>query len=302
MPPFTGGPCVASADLDTVEVFGRGTDSRVYRRTALGTTWATWAQVSGLDAAVLDARSDLDCAANATTVHVVATGTTPLGAFMHGIGFGTVFNPFVRELASSTFGPGPAITTLGGANNYRIAAVDNGLATVVEVASGGGTTTLSPITSSTNQFVRGPDLAWEPSSSAELTYFAAFDASASLAIYRYVISASPPTWNPPVLVPPPTGMSYTLTPGICAENPAVMGRRSLHIVAVAGGRLWHAVSTSAPPSFGAGEPIAPGAASSPDCTVMRDSTTHVVALTAAGTIIDVRGSTGSWTSTDLGGH
>jgi hypothetical protein len=40
--------------------------------------------------------------------------------------------------------------------------------------------------------------------------------------------------------------------------------------------------------------------SSPDCTVTSDSTVHVVALTGAGTIIDVHGTGGSWAATDLG--
>ncbi|HSY39450.1 MAG TPA: hypothetical protein VLA79_07975, partial [Polyangia bacterium] len=53
-------------------------------------------------------------------------------------------------------------------------------------------------------------------------------------------------------------------------------------------------------AFSAWERIGTQAASAPDCTMMGDGSVHVVVLSSAGHILDLHGSPGSWSTTDLG--
>ena len=108
-PTFAGGPCVVSPDRTAVEVFGRSSDGRILRRAYDGSNWGAWANLPALDGKMIDARSDLDCAAAGTTVHIVAGGLNPVGAVLRAFGFGTAYNPFARELAGLAFGPGPSV-------------------------------------------------------------------------------------------------------------------------------------------------------------------------------------------------
>src|SRR6266545_5853892 len=98
---FSGGPCVTSTDSISVETFARGVDQRIHRRVFSNARWGAWADIQGLDATSIDARSDLDCAAVSDAVHLVASGTKPVGAILHAFGFGTSYNPFLRELPSA---------------------------------------------------------------------------------------------------------------------------------------------------------------------------------------------------------
>ena len=121
---FVNGPCVTvlpdvyPSAYTTAVVFGRGNDSKIHEKTnSSGAGWGAWAALS-LDATVLDIRSDLDCGADSSdAIHLVATGTNPLGAFMHATGSGTTFNAFGREFPTLTFTtPGAAIAAYGGSN------------------------------------------------------------------------------------------------------------------------------------------------------------------------------------------
>ena len=62
---------------------------------------------------MIDARSDLDCSGSLTSVHIVASSLSPVGAVLHTFGLGTAYNPFVRELGNMTFGPSPSIAQEG---------------------------------------------------------------------------------------------------------------------------------------------------------------------------------------------
>ena len=108
-PVFVGGPCVATPTQDAIEVFGRNSDGHIYRRAYDGMNWGSWDSLVGLDGDMIDARSDLDCSATSTGVHIVASGLNPTGALLHAFGFGTSYNPFVRELSQFAFKPSPAI-------------------------------------------------------------------------------------------------------------------------------------------------------------------------------------------------
>jgi hypothetical protein len=131
----------------------------------------------------------------------------------------------------------------------------------------------------------------------------AFDTSAHLAHYHYVVSASPASWWPPELIPPPVGKTYSFSPTICTESNYTASTFTRHLAAVAGGKLWYSKAVDWMSSFSAWEQMGTlDVASSPDCTVTTDGTVHVVALSTAATIIDVHGKSGSWTTTDLGAY
>jgi hypothetical protein len=135
------------------------------------------------------------------------------------------------------------------------------------------------------------------------THIVAFDTSAQLAHYHYVVSASPASWWPPELIPPPVGKTYSFSPTICTESNYTASTFTRHLAAVAGGKLWYSKAVDWMSSFSAWEQMGTlDVASSPDCTVTTDGTVHVVALSTAATIIDVHGKSGSWTTTDLGAY
>jgi len=295
------GPCVTTADLDTVEVFARGQDKHIYRKVNTSAAWApTWTSIAGLDGSVVDARSDLDCSANSTTVHIVATGNSPSGALIHASGFGTSYNPFLRELPSQTFDPSATVTTIGssGGNDVRVAGTLLGMPTLAQV--GATSRTYTPITNAPDSPVTAMDLAWEQEATSDTTYLAYVNANGKLAVYRYVNSSNS-GWAGPWTASAPAGtVAYEFSPSVCVENPSAMGAYEQHVVVTAGGKLWQAASSSAFDMVSAWEQIGAGIASSPDCVVMRDGRMHVVALGASGTIIDVVGKSGGpWTTTDL---
>jgi hypothetical protein len=302
---FIGSPCIVSPDYDTLVVFARGNDQRIYRRVFNGTSWnASWAPIAGLDASVLDVRSDLDCGSTGTTTHIVATGTNPLGAFLRSVGFGTAFNPFVRDLASgspSTFQPGPAIATVADGNVFLLAANSPSGPVVAQLDGGPPATILSPITTAANPISGGPDIAWQSAPTASNTLFVSFDVTANLVFQRHVISAQPPRWEPPVTVAPPPAQAYEHSPTICVENPVVMGNLDIMMFVVAGGRLFQTVATTGfPPQFAAWRQVHGDAARSPDCAILRNRNAHAVTVNQAGAVVVVSGRGTTWMTTNLG--
>ena len=298
---FTSGPCAVSPNLSSVEVFAIGDDHHIHRRVLSGTTWGAWQDIAGLNGSLIDARSDLDCSANTNTIHIVATASSPAGAFMHATGFGTSYNQFSNEIPGSTFSMGVSIgviqtDTSGG---YRRAEVLVGSPGIQDVTPGYTPGELSiPLV---NQFVSSPDLAYQVGMNSSHTYLVGHDTSAQLALYHYVTSASPSSWWPPVLIAPPVTKTYSFSPTICTESNNTASVFTRHIAAVAGGKLWYSNEVGWGAGYSAWEQMGSvDVASSPDCTVTGDSTVHVVALSTAGTAVDVHGKSGSWTTTDLG--
>ena len=299
-PIFVGGPCIATPDHIVFEVFGRVSDGGVYRRPYDGTDWGTWSKLSALDATLIDARSDLDCSASTTSIHIVATGANPVGAFLHAFGFGTAYNPFFRELTSETFGPGASIADVDD-SRYTLAALGSGstFPAIYEIGDSATPKELTPISTQIDSFRSTPDVAKQSSGASGLTFFAAFDYSGALAIYPHVISSGGAAWTDPVKLQSPAG-AFAFSPAICVETGS-FGIYSVNVAAVAGGQLWYARTSTITSPFSSWTPIAPAPASSPECTVVgSDSIVHVVVLSDAGSVIDVNGKGTGWVATDLG--
>ncbi len=300
---FVGGPCVVTPDRTSVEVFARASDGHIYRRAFDGSNWSAWTSLAALDGAKIDARSDLDCGASTDTVHIVATGVMPAGSFQHAFGFGTTYNPFFRELDPKAFGLSPSVTLFNN-NEYLLAGFEFGaLPTLHSLVVGSNPEMLTPISTLAETFTSAADIALQPGGST-LTYFAAFDITGALAIYSHSRSSGGPVWHQPVKIAPPAANSFSFSPTVCTETGA-FGVYSLNVAAVAGGKLWFSGARS-PDALSASSSwtqISTDAASSPDCTVAGagQSTVHVVALSSAGTVVDVYGSGLTWVVADLGG-
>ena len=252
---FTSGPCATSPDLSSVEVFALGGDHHIHRRVLNGTTWGAWQTIPGLDGSLIDARSDLDCSANSNTIHIVATGAHPAGALMHATGFGTAYNQFSRELSPSTFSLGVAVGVAQGdtSGRYWLAAVAQGDAAIQDFAPGypPGELALALV----NPLVSGLDFAEQDGMSSSHTHIVAYNTSAQLVHYHYVVSASPSSWWPPELIPPPVGKTYSFSPTICTESNYSASTFTRHLAAVAGGKLWYSKAVNWTSSFSAWEQI-----------------------------------------------
>jgi hypothetical protein len=214
---------------------------------------------------------------------------------LHAFGFGTAYNPFARELSSFTFDPGPSIAVEAD-EHFFIGVSGPGL---FERTSASSFTELTPITTETDAFRSGPDITVQPAGASAIHYFVAFDAAGKLAIYYYVVSTAPAYWATPVKLSAPVG-SFAFSPAICTENGG-FGVYSVNVIAAAGGRLWHATTSSITTDFSPWTMISTDVASSPDCTITgADSTIHVVTLSTAGKVVDTNGKGTSWATIDLG--
>ena len=295
---FVGGPCATAPTLTSVEVFGRGSDHNLYRRAISGSDFGTWESLVGVDGSKLDARSDLDCASTLNAIDLVGTGVN--GEYYRAVGFGTAYNPFSRELATYSLNPSAAIAMYPN-GNYAIAGVGTTGFVAEEVDS--GTPTLWAALPSNQDLRSAPDLAAQASTSSSSVFAASFDSNGRFAIETWLSSSAGTAWQTPVTLLPPTGASFAFSPSICVASGEGGGNGNYdrHVVAVVtGGNVFHAIATTGNAlNFGAWEQIDSGATSAPDCTVLNDTTVHVVAL-HSGKISDVYGNTGSWTKKDLG--
>jgi hypothetical protein len=298
---FIGGPCVTSVDLRSVEIFAKSSDGRIYRRLYDGTNWGSWTPLIGVDGSMVDARSDLDCSASATSVHIVATGLNPVGAFLHAFGSGVTYNPFMRELPTSSFAPSPSIVELSD-TRYIVGALAIGATYPVVYEIGGDTGApqeFTPISTQSGSFRSAPDIAFQSQGASGVTYFAAFDSSGELSIYYYVVNSGGAHWADPVGLSPPIG-TFSFSPAICTETGGP--GNSVNVVAVAGGQLWYSKTSLITESFSPWTAIAADPQSSPDCAVADETegVVHVVMLSGTGTVLDVNGKGTTWVVTDLG--
>jgi hypothetical protein len=283
-------------DYATAVVFGRGSDVKIHENTNNGTSWGAWTTLS-LDATVLDVRSDLDCGSDSSdAIHLVATGSNPLGVFMHATGSGTTFNAFVREFPSQTFTtPGAAIAFYPYSNLYMLGASGP----LVDDVSSGVYTEITPITNLVNTLTSSIDVTNVPPGGLQI--LAAFDSSGQLATYgKFFPSSAPAYWASPELIQPPNGTTFSFSPTICGDD-GLMSDSVVHVVAVASGQVWDTWTPGwGGTAFSPWERIGTQAASAPDCTMMGDESVHVVVLNSVGHILDINGSPGSWATTDLG--
>jgi hypothetical protein len=220
---------------------------------------------------------------------------------MHATGFGTSYNQFSDEIPGSTFSMGVSLGVIqtDTSGRYKRGEVLAGSPMIEDVTPGLPTSEL--LIPLVNQLTSGPDVAYQAGTNSSHTHIVAYDTSAQLVHYHYVVSASPSSWWPAELVAPPVTKTYSFSPTICTESNFIASIFTRHLAAVAGGRLWYSRAVDWLSNFSAWEQIGSiDVASSPDCTVTGDSTVHVVALSTAGTVVDVHGKSGSWTTTDLG--
>jgi hypothetical protein len=298
---FTTGPCVTTPDFNTAVVFAVGNDVKIHQVSSSGTSWGSWVSLS-LDATVLDARSDLDCSANMDITHLVATGSNPVGAFMHATGAGTAFNAFVREFPAETFSPGASIKAYPAGNNFVMGALD--VNAVFDDDYGGTLTAITPVTTRVNPFANAAiDVSQQVGGGSSLRLIASFDSTGALQVYGNYYSSAGAMWVAPDTLQPPSGTTFSYSPTICVDTGA-MGGNLIHVAAVAGGQVWDAYTTNYGASpFTAWQKIGTQAGSAPDCAMMGDESVHVVLLSGAGHLLDIHGTGGgSWTTTDLGAY
>ena len=297
---FKTGPCVTTPNHNAAVVFAMGSDGKIHRKEASnGTTFGAWTTLS-LDASGIDARSDLDCSANADVTHITATGNNPVGAFLHATGSGTTFNPFFRELTTRSFSPpGASIKAYPSGNGYVMGAVDV-LPSPYDVSGSGTYTSLQPITTYTTSITSVIDVSQQAAAGAAIRIFVGFDSAGKLNIYNNRIDSGGPRWFAPVIVSPPTGATFQYSPTICVDTGVTSGL-AVHLAAVAGGAVWDAVDPDGSGGpFSAWERVGTGAAAAVDCTMLGDGTIHIVTLNSAGHVLDMHGTRGAWTTTDLG--
>ncbi|HKO53357.1 MAG TPA: hypothetical protein VJV79_36865 [Polyangiaceae bacterium] len=298
-PGFLGGPCVTSTGGTGVEVFGKGDDKKIYRRAIDGNALGSWAVLAGLDGTAIDSRSDLDCAGNADSIHIVAVGNNPTGALLSAAGFGTTYGAFARALPQRVFLPSATVAVVGSGYYWL-----SGLTTSSVYGEG-----LDPLprvlvpTNLQNLPWTGLDSAYLSGSSVSYYYLATFDSTAQLAVYILQFTQGGPVWLTPRVLPPPTGKQYERTPTICGYRSSDVTLR-VHLAATAGGQLWHAYSAGgeAPFSEWVLTGNQGGVTSAPDCATTSDGSVHIVALDSAAGVVKVSGSSGAFTTQQLGGH
>ena len=292
---FRGGPCIATTDGAALEILARGTDSRIHRSTGAG-----WEALTGLDTSVIDVRSDLDCAGSPSTVHLVALGTSPAGAFLHARGLGATYNAWEQEYPSAQLTSTPSIAAFPGFDaSYFYGYVLTGFPQAAHYNPSGGSTDVSPPLA--GRVTSAPDLWMTVQPRQNLSLFAAFNADGELTVGVHDNNAfNPPMWHEST-VPAPSARSFEHSPSVCALADATTAL-SAHLFVVASGQIYHAVGgVPFPVSFSTWELVASNVVrSAPDCTVTADGQAHVVALSAAGTVLLFEGNTGSWAMQDLG--
>jgi hypothetical protein len=304
---FINGPCVTSPDSSSIEIFATS-GQKIYRRVLSGSSSGSWVSLANLDATKLDARSDLDCSSNSNTVHVVASGASPTGSYMHAFGFGTAFNPFVRELSANTpstfgyIGVSIGAWTNGAEVTYQMAAVPaSGTPTWVTfdgTTSGGYTPTVDYAMSS------APDVAYQKGNGDNPNHAEMVAFTGNGMVYLDYESGYGSNWYQ-TYSPAPDSTTYGYSPTVCNHSDPTTSDYRRYTAAVAGGKLysaysgtdWSGTTFSAWTLAGNAVP-----ASSPDCVVTSDNTLHIVVLTSTGTIAHVyrTGVSGSWTTQDLG--
>jgi hypothetical protein len=307
---FINGPCVATPDFSAIEIYATS-GQRIYRRVINGSNTGSWAVVSSLDAGKLDTRADLDCSASGSTVHIAATGNNPVGAPMHAFGTNGTYNQFVREASSqvpSTFNiPGASVGAWQGSttdSRFQIAGAGGNPAWYF-IQDATNTTSLTP--SALFPMTSNPDIAIGNGSDAAHFMLVAF-MNGQMVYHDYYFGRGT-NWMPSTMVDPPSGTSYSYAPTLCQVPPNTGGDYTRHLGAIAGNKLYVARTdadwTSNTGAIGITAWATAGSltpASSPDCVVTSDGTVHIVVLTSNGTIARVsrKGTTGSWTTQDLG--
>ena len=247
---------------------------------------------------MLDARSDLDCAATPDTIHIAATGVSPPGALEHAFGFARSYNPFVREFSAIAVAQSPSIT---GGGRYWGWSGPGQPAALWRHDPGYPDVEYTPITSLTDNLVSAADISQQVNS----VLMAAYDSPGTLVINAHSESSGGSVWlDPPLKLAAPDGV-FSYSPTICAES-GTSGSYSVNVVAVAANQLWFAnTPRTGALNFSNWTLISNTPESSPDCAVLRptpdvDAIIHVVLLSGGGTVVELLGNGTNWVTTDLG--
>jgi hypothetical protein len=285
-----------------VEVFARGDDDQIYRRVVDGGDLGSWAVLGDLDGSIIDNRSDLDCAGNATDIHVVAVGNDPPGALLRAVGFGTTYNDFARVLEPQLFTPSASVAINSSGFHWL-----SGLTTSSIYAEDSGETARVPNNLENLPFT-GLDSERLEASSVSYYYLAVFDSVPQLAVYLLQTTQGGTIWRPTREFAPPPDTEFEYSPTICKwrhpdyPNTAEL---ELHLAVTAGGRLWHAHSASYDDGpWSEWELVDEDleVTSAPDCVSTPDGSIHIVALDRDGGVVVVSGSSEDFTTEHLGGH
>jgi hypothetical protein len=280
-----------------VEVFARGDDKKIYRRVVDGNALGSWAVLGALDGTAIDNRSDLDCAATASNINIVAVGNNPQGALLSASGLGTTYGAFARVLSQQLFLPSASVAVYSGGSYYWLAGLTNS-SVYAEQSDFAGAVPRVP-NNLTNLPWSGLDTALLSGASVSWYYLATFDSTAQLAVYILQLTQGGAASLTPRVLPPPTGKQYERSPTICTWT----SNQTVHLAVTAGGQLWHASSAGGEAPFSDWELISQvQVTSAPDCATTSDGSLHIVALDSAAGVVKISGSTGAFTTQPLGGH
>jgi len=222
---------------------------------------------------------------------------------MHAIGSGTAYNPFVRELSTyspSTFSPpGVSIAALPGTGSTQYVVAGSPSPTWIWVRPDGS---MNEVSSDIGySLTSAPDIGSHADADYSSVFYESIVAFTAAGLVDYSCgSGAPIGCFTAAVLSPPSSTAFSYSPTLCNST----GSNWQHIAAIAGGKLYYTYApTGSNASSGfsvwelAGDAVP---ASSPDCTVTSDGTVHIVVLTSTGTIADVHGNSGSWTTTNLG--
>jgi hypothetical protein len=284
---------------DMVEVFARG-PSHIYRRPIGGVEPSKWSAIPELDVSLVDNRSDLDCMHDGSAIHVVASGANPLGAVLHATGTQTTYNPFQRELGTTTVEPSPAIWTVN-RNYVTIAGTITTWILAGQISAGEFTQWPAP----SGRVVSSPDIAFRAEGGSGCTQFAAFEHPYALTVQTYIQSSAPARWyDVEFSVPAPSRSPFVFNPTICAGE--YQGWNTTFMVAVTEDhRLWFRSASGLKVESLSPEWVKIGdeANSSPECVVTNfGSDVYVVVRSTRNTILLYKGSGrgANWLTSDLG--
>jgi hypothetical protein len=295
---FRGAPCIVSPDDSNYEVIARGNDSRIYRYPINGTADGPWENLSDLNSANIDNRSDLSCSANPTTVHIVTLGSA--GKLLHAYGAGTVYNAFVPETLSSNYpsaydpSPAVAVNRWNSALTWRIIAPTGVQYWAWQVTSDAGNLTPKTFGNLTNDgYILPPDAAWQVVSGASHLLVLGVGQNNSAILEDFVESNGIPNgvWMSPVAAstPAPSGMTYSYRPTICTGD--YQGTPFVYLAAVANNKLYVATQSGLPypgNAYGTFYWTAVGnetLSSAPDCAALSSGMMSVVALSSTGALL-----------------
>lgn len=294
---FTGSPCVAT-DTYSEFVFGHGVDGAVHQRAYLSGSWQPWTSLN-IDTAAIDPNSSLDCSGNGNIIQLVAVTSNPAGEILQTSGSGDQFSEFTHVLGTEAFSPlAASIAAWPSGDDYMLGAFDTG--PVLWTVEGQTFTPVGQISGQVNSFNSAIHVGIQLQNPAQIRLVVGYETSGQLGIYANALVGQQQHWEAPIYLSPPAG-TFAYAPAICV-NEWASANYTIHVVgSTSNGQIWDTYTPQLESTpFSGWEEVGSGAASAVDCTLMSDGTVRIVALDSQGHVLDLSGSPGSWTKTDLG--